>query len=351
MIAQAQSTVRSGHRAFIATAPSATAAPAPKSQRDEGLDWVKGTLVVLMVVYHSLNYSPYSHLSFAYIGFLPVSFIFIAGFLLTNSYLARYDVKDWRLHRRLVIRGAKLLVIFTVLNVALYFVAFGHEFLDRFSDNLQLIYIGAAGHVASYPILTSIGYLLLLAPVLLVIGSRHRAVLPGLAVALVLFCSFMEWRSAVSYHLGMISAGIIGTAFGFVPLRQITGFARKTLVVLGLYCVYRTASYVVGEPYALQLAGVVATLLLLYGVALKLPVGAQVFKQVVLMGRYSLLGYIMQLAFIQVAVRLFGPFASPLAVAILTLVALIATWSITFIVDRLRAKARFVDVTYKAAFA
>lgn len=62
----------------------ASTSPKPNSARDEALDWMKCVLVVLMVIYHSLNYSSYSHVAFAYIAFLPVSFIFMAGFLLTS---------------------------------------------------------------------------------------------------------------------------------------------------------------------------------------------------------------------------------------------------------------------------
>jgi hypothetical protein len=50
-------------------------------------------------------------------------------------------------------------------------------------------------------------------------------------------------------------------------------------------------------------------------------------------------------------VRIFGPFRTPLAVIILMLVVLAATWAATVIVHQLRAKARLVDITYKAAFA
>ena len=349
VIAHLHSTGSSEHR----PSGGAAAAPAPalKRERDEGFDWVKGVLVVLMVVYHSLNYSPYSHLAFAYIGFLPVSFIFIAGFFLTNSYRARYDLKDWRLPRRLVIRGVKLLLLFSALNLGLYFVSFGPRCFQQFSANFQTIYLGAAGRVASFPILTSIGYLLCLAPLLLWIGSLNRWVLPLLALALVMFCSLLEWKASVGYHLGMISAGIVGSAFGLLPLPQLTSFARKLFLVIALFGVYRTCSYFIGDPYALQLTGVVTGLLLLYSLALRLPVETHIYKDVVLFGRYSLFGYIMQLGIIQATVRMFGPFRTPLAVVTLTLVALAATWAATVTVHRLRAKARLVDVTYKAAFA
>ena len=304
----------------------------PKRARDEALDWVKGALVVLMVVYHSLNYSPYTHVAFAYIAFLPPSFIFLAGFLLTSSYLARYDPKDWRLHQRLVMRGAKLILLFTALNAGLYFMAWGPDALSQFTENLQAIYLAAGGRVASFPILTAIGYLLLLAPLLLIIASLNRWVLPGLALALFIYCSVLEWTGSVGYHLGLISIGIIGTALGLVPLERVTAFARRWFVVVPLYCLYRTGSYFIGEPYAMQLTGVATALLVLYCLALKLPPRTQIFRQVVLLGKYSLFGYIIQLGIIQVVVRIFGPFETPLAVSILAVVTLSATWAVTWLI-------------------
>jgi len=168
---------------------------------------------------------------------------------------------------------------------------------------------------------------------------------------LVIFCSFMEWTAHVGYHLGMMSAGIVGAAFGLVPLGRVTSFARKSLLVVVLYGSYRICSYFIGDPYALQLTGVVTGLLLLYSLALKLPVETFIYQNVVLFGRYSLFGYIMQLGIIQATVKLFGPFTTPRAVAILMLVALAATWVVIVTVDRLRARARVIEVMYKTAFA
>ena len=260
-------------------------------------------------------------------------------------------MRDWRLHQRLIVRGAKLLLLFTALNVGLYFLALGPEAVGRFAGNVEAIYLAADGRVASFQVLASIGYLLFLAPLLLVIGSLNRWVLPALALALLMFCAVMEGRGAVGYHLRMISTGIIGTAFGLLPLARVTGFARQWFIVVPLYCVYRTGSYFIGEPYAMQLTGVVTGLLVLYCLALHLSGKDYIYRQIVLLGRYSLFGYIVQLALLQVIVRAFGPFETPLAVAILATVTLAATWAVTLLIHRLRPKARFVDLTYKAAFA
>ncbi|HZL42263.1 MAG TPA: hypothetical protein VFD66_03165, partial [Verrucomicrobiae bacterium] len=76
-------------------------------ERNAALDFAKGALVLCMVVYHSFNYFHHDRDVLRYLHFLPSSFIFIAGFLITNVYLARYDIGDSRLHRRLFVRGAK----------------------------------------------------------------------------------------------------------------------------------------------------------------------------------------------------------------------------------------------------
>jgi hypothetical protein len=248
-------------------------------------------------------------------------------------------------------RGAKLILLFTALNVGLYVIALGPAALEQFAENFRSIYLAAGGRVASFSILTSIGYLLILAPLLLVIGSLNRWMLPALALVLFIFCSVVEWRGSVSYHLALISAGIVGTAFGLLPLERVTGFARKWFIVVPLYCLYRTGSYFIGEPYAMQLTGVVTGLLVLYSLALTLSLKSQIYRQFVLLGRYSLLGYIIQLGIIQVVVRVFGPFETPLAVLILAVVTLAGTWAVTLLIHWLRPKARFVDLTYKAAFA
>jgi hypothetical protein len=166
-----------------------------------------------------------------------------------------------------------------------------------------------------------------------------------------MFWSVMEWNGFVSYHLGMIGYGIMGTAFGLLPLERVAGFARKWLIVVPLYCLYRAGSYFIGEPYAMQLMGVLTGLLMLYSLALALPSKTYVHRQIVLLGRYSLFGYIIQLGIIRVILGIFGPFDTPLAVLILMVAALTATWAVTSIIDWLRQKARFVDLTYKAAFA
>src|SRR5580658_8456542 len=80
-----------------------------KAPRIPALDFTKGALVLIMVLYHWLNYfvGPQGDI-YKYLRFLTPSFIFITGFLISNVYLSKYGIADPRLPRRLVQRGLKI---------------------------------------------------------------------------------------------------------------------------------------------------------------------------------------------------------------------------------------------------
>src|SRR6266404_5555429 len=73
-----------------------------KSQRISALDFTKGALVLLMVLYHWINYFIGPQWKYyQYLRFLTPSFIFITGFMISNVYLSRYAATDPRLPKRL----------------------------------------------------------------------------------------------------------------------------------------------------------------------------------------------------------------------------------------------------------
>src|SRR5262249_38700960 len=91
----------------------AKATSVSQPRRIARLDFVKGALVLVMVVYHWINYFiGLEWGGYRYLRFLTPAFIFITGFLVSHVYLARYSPVDPRLHRRLARRGLKLLALF-----------------------------------------------------------------------------------------------------------------------------------------------------------------------------------------------------------------------------------------------
>jgi hypothetical protein len=324
--------------------------------RVAALDWVKGALVVFMVVYHALGYSRLVGVSFRYLAFLPASFILIAGFLLTNSYLARYSVGDWRLHRRLVVRGFKLIVLFTVLNLGTVYRSFRGQSdsfagLAQFAEDWKMVYLSPAGKVVSFTIILSIGYLLLIAPPLFLLRSLNAWLVPALAVGGVFLCSWLEWNEMSNYHVNMVVAGIIGMALGVLSLDSVGRLARRWVIIVPLYLGYRLCSYLWGEPYLLRLVGVCLSLLILYGLALALSPQSVIYQQFVLFGRYSLFGYIFQLGILQILFRIPMTSVPGLNFVIMALITLVLTWSATRIVERLRRTTPIFDWSYKVIFA
>src|SRR5438552_7470516 len=101
---------------MITTTPSTTPGT---TQRIPALDFAKGALVLIMVLYHWLNYFVgHRHDFYRYLRFLTPSFIFITGFLISNVSLPRYGA-DPRFAKRLALRGLKILGLFTLLNIAI----------------------------------------------------------------------------------------------------------------------------------------------------------------------------------------------------------------------------------------
>jgi uncharacterized membrane protein len=78
-----------------------------KANRILALDFTKGALVLIMVLYHWINYfnGPSDN---RYLRFLTPSFIFITGFLISNVYLTKYGILDPQLPKRLIQRGVKI---------------------------------------------------------------------------------------------------------------------------------------------------------------------------------------------------------------------------------------------------
>ncbi len=101
---------------------TATKALEGKASRVSALDFTKGALVLIMVLYHWIDYFIGSTLElFRYLRFLTPSFICISGFLISSVYLAKYDIRDNRIPKRLAERGLKILGIFVALNLLIGF--------------------------------------------------------------------------------------------------------------------------------------------------------------------------------------------------------------------------------------
>jgi hypothetical protein len=329
-----------------------------KYGRDQALDFTKGALVVLMVFYHWINYFIRTEGTvYRYIRFITPSFIFITGFLVTHAYLAKYDLRDARLPKRLFERGAKLLALFTALNLAVGLMMPGNRDgsqrgVSAFLQNAAVIYGSGNGGGAVFQVLVPISYVLLLGAVLLLF--RRWLVFPvyAICVGLAAVGLFVDLCGLASGNLELVGIGLLGVYFGSVGTVRLNGWlTRMPWVALG-YAAYLVAITVWDVLYPLQIVGVCLTLFLIYWLGSKWTGSGVLLTRVLLLGRYTLLAYIGQIIVLQLLVRLLHSVASSEWRLTLSLFGvLLLTQLMVEAVEWSRIRSKTADGLYRAVFA
>lgn len=314
-----------------------------------GLDFTKGVLVILMVVYHWLNYFVgVDGFYYRYIRFLTPSFIFITGFLIGHVYLSKYSRTDIRLPKRLLMRGVKLAAIFAILNVAQTL------FTMRLSPNRLTdwsLYLGQrpTGGRAAFMILLPIAYLLMIAAALALLSRVYQLTFRVAAIAGIVAAGALEATGRANAFVELISIGLLGTIIGEIPMQRIESGIRRLPLVTAIYLAYLYSITIWKEVYALQLVGVSVTLAIVYliGCAVK----HRFAEYAVLMGKYSLLGYIAQIAILQTLHTMVRSVSGNVGEAVLSLgLGTVLTFGIVTLVDWLRGRVPLLNRSYAAVF-
>lgn len=326
-------------------------------ERIAALDFTKGALVLFMVVYHWLNYfhGPHGPI-YRYLRFLPPSFIFIAGFLISNAYLRKYDISDPRLPKRLTVRGLKILGIFVILNVAISLLLTGFRNLNM--SNLVAVcvtgnvLITGVGKAAAFYILVPISYLLLLSSMLLVLCRFYKYTFYVVCALGLLSIVVLNLEGLKSANLELVTIGLLGLILGYTPLEKINIFIKHPYLLVVAYLGY-TVVITLWEPdYPLQVAGVCLTLMLIYLLGTSNAEPGAVRRGVILLGRYPLFGYIAQVAILQLLRRGFRYLNLGIGALVVSFVAaLVLTVVAVVTLDRARSKSPAIDRLYKGIFA
>lgn len=295
-----------------------TAGPRPAitsgkpSGRIAALDFTKGSLILIMVLYHWLNYfvGPTGYY-YIYLRFLPPSFIFISGFLVSHIYLAKYQITDSKLPKRLLTRGAKLLGVFAALNVIIDLLMDGPHreqiMLAKLSPHvLWTTYVMgsfADGRSVAFFILLPISYLLILSALLCVACRIYRhAFHAAFAVSLVLLLA-ASVNGVESGNLEFLTTGLFGISTGYLPMHRIQYVLKHPYGLMLAYLGYIVAINFWGVTYPFQVVSVFLTLGLLYWLGTISGELRRIPRIIIRLGKYSLYGYIVQIAILQVMRR------------------------------------------------
>jgi peptidoglycan/LPS O-acetylase OafA/YrhL len=276
--------------------------------RNPALDFTKGVLVLFMVLYHWINYFVGVQGAFyTYIRFVPSAFIFLAGFMIANIYPEKYGLGNFRLYVRLVVRGLKLLVLFTVLNVtANMFIEKSYNGtmpgINGLISNATTIYISGNAKVA-FGVLVPIGYLLVLSAVVFLVIQMHKYSVHLLCAVLFLCVGFLDLYGIPNPNLTFIAVGILGMIFGFYPIEKINNWIGYPYVLVGLNVGYIGVISVYGVGYVIQVIGVCLSVALIYLAGVTSHACGELRNTIILLGKYSLFGYIAQIGLLQLLQR------------------------------------------------
>lgn len=334
------------------------------ANRIPAFDFTKGVLVLFMVLYHWLNYfvGPIGEY-YKYLRFLTPSFIFITGFLISHVHFAKYGVASSRLSKRLFLRGLKILTVFVALNVLICLLLPAAPMRRMLSENaladgLSAIFLSGnvlvdgIGKTAAFAILVPIGYLLI-ASSFIILSCRFFKytfhLVCGVLLAGIVLAAFYGVEST---NLELIAIGLIGVVCGYARSSQIEKLIGHPYAVALAYCAYLFAITAWGLPFALRIAGVFLTTVVIYMVGTRAGEGRFGNRRTTLLGKYSLFAYICQIAILQVLRRILD--TADLGYGLLA-VSFVAGFALTTIsvevVDWLRPRSVTFDKLYRAAFA
>jgi peptidoglycan/LPS O-acetylase OafA/YrhL len=331
-----------------------------KPGRISALDFTKGALVLVMVLYHWLNYFVSSQGSFyRYLSFLPPSFICITGFLIAQVYLSKSRIGDPRLPRRLIVRGLKLLMLFILLNVGTSLLIAGVYHGRRVFDNSSISSLSSVfvtgnmtgGRTVAFYVLVPISYLLLLSALLVIAHRYYKHVFHATTLMCFLAILILFLNGSKSGNLELVTIGLLGISIGHIPIDKINYFLRHPYTVIVAYLCYVAAITVWNVPYPLQVAGVLLTLSVIYLAGTVSGKSGKMQGSLIMLGKYSLFGYIAQIAILQLLRRSLGMALAPWVLGASFLAAIALTLFAVRVVDRARANSSIVDRMYAVVFS
>jgi len=333
-----------------------------KANRIAALDFTKGALVLIMVLYHWIDYfcGPYDN---RYLRFLTPSFIFISGFIISNVYISKYGISDPQLPKRLIQRGLKILAVFVALNAIRFLLVPGrfqgqatsaHSWLRSFVN----IYVmgsdvgGGEAKSVAFSILIPIGYLLILSAFLLVVSRSYRYTFHVVCLLFLLSALTTNFERFEIPNLELLTIGLLGVIAGYLPIEKVNAAVRHPYWLTLAYLGYLAAITFWNVIYPLQIIGVYLSLMILYLLGQHSGEPGKARGTILLLGKYSLLGYIAQIAILQ-ALRLgFNHLGSEVVVLELSFFLAFALTIVSVeVVDRARAQSTTMDRLYKVVFA
>ena len=314
-----------------------------------------------MMIHHSFDYF-YTHtFLYRYVRFITGLFIFITGFIITNVYLKKYNVLEHsnKISKRLLIRGNKILALFVVMNFILKLATYDYSTLTNnfnpsFASYLYKIFITGSYKIADFAILLPISYLLLIFCFLVSLKNKIYLIIP-LSFLLFIYCSIKYLYQDGAFNLRFITIGLIGSSFGLVHRDKYEKISSMWFVIIPSFLTLIVVSSFYRLIYPLYVLLITANYFFIYLIIScigKLDLRLVQLKMCVLLGKHTLFGYIVQIAILQMILRLhILHFKSSLNFFFAFLSTLVLTITLVYLLNWMKEKYTFVNNIYRFVFS
>jgi hypothetical protein len=144
----------------------------------------------------------------------------------------------------------------------------------------------------------------------------------------------------------------LGILIGIIPIERINRAIRHPFILVLACAAYTAAITIWNVPFPLLIVGVCISVGSIYLIGLSAVGPARANRHVILLGKYSLFGYIAQIAILQIlSVLLRHTYLSVLTQVGSFLAAFALTSGAVEVMDRLRARSSGINQAYQAVFS
>lgn len=333
-------------------------------KRSRNIDYIKGFLVLSMIIYHCSSASAFpdiqkirSHLSFLHYAFLIVS-----GYLCGVHYFPKLTEHRLTVRKRILSRAIRLMILFLAANVVFHLLGLGDrtalsELAANPSRVLTAMFVTIDGSYVAFEVLYYISMCLVLVSVLFILRSMKAILYASLAV--VVTAMFLPGQYVV-----FMSLGCIGLAAGMLVSRGYPDSFHQTLLRFPLLpLAFLAANALLSDIRSdTDTAHYILIPLRLMESYCWFLVAAWAFSSLsdrhrlcsafASLGQYTLLCYLVQMPCVRVVNHVFrgpgwiGAFHYVLCVAVVFM----ATYGMVLCVTWLREESAIVDVLYMKGF-
>ena len=307
-----------------------------------------------MVIYHILSYfTTAGYSGTGYVRFVTGSFIFISGYIVAVFYEKKFEIEKRKVCIRLIYRGLKLITIFTLLNVAINLIGMQSHKVSKFNiytfiDNVKDIYVQGNSNYAVFQILVPIAYLLILSPVILYLRNWKKTI-SIIVIGILLMYIILKINI---FNLYGLMIGFAGMTVGLFSV-YFESYQVKSKVLIGaIFFVTIIFMKYFDRNIISYIFAIMVILKLVYDFSKTQDSNKRSHQILLILGKYSLLAYIIQIIIMQFIYQVFVKHRSSVDFRILMYFLLITFILIIFflVLDFIRKRMLIVDKLYKIAF-